>query len=77
MITDDIGLARGGFHSVVLRFSDRCSVADVCCFETCAIVVAAGGYHNMVLTEEGCVWTKGWNKNGQLGDIHCRDTQRR
>ena len=27
----------------------------------------------MVLTEEGCVWTKGWNKNGQLGDETTND----
>ena len=121
MVTGVVGIARGGFHSVLLRIDDSVwstgvnsdylkssfvlvvpggaiamdtdkyknlvlkddgdvmitrktakghlslfngSATSSRCFETCAIVVAAGGYHSMVLTEEGCVWTKGWNKNG-------------
>ena len=30
--------------------------------------VAAGGYHSMVLKQDGSVWTTGWNEYGQLGD---------
>ena len=33
-----------------------------------AKAVAAGGYHCMLLLQEGSVWTTGWNKYGQLGD---------
>ena len=33
-----------------------------------ARAVAAGGYHSMILTEEGSVWVTGWNVYGQLGD---------
>ena len=33
-----------------------------------AKVVAAGGRHSLVLTQEGRVWATGWNRYGQLGD---------
>ena len=32
-----------------------------------AKAIAAGGYHSMVLTSDGAVWTAGWNRYGQLG----------
>ena len=32
-----------------------------------AQAIAAGGYHSMVLTGNGGVWTTGWNAYGQLG----------
>ena len=32
-----------------------------------AQAIAAGGYHSMVLTGNGAVWTTGWNGYGQLG----------
>ena len=38
-----------------------------------ARVVAAGGYHSMVLTQENDVWATGWNKYGQLGDGSTQD----
>ena len=38
--------------------------------------VAAGGYHSMVLTQEGNVWATGWNKYGQLGDKTTHDRTR-
>ena len=30
--------------------------------------VAAGGYHSLVLKQDGSVWATGWNEYGQLGD---------
>ena len=38
-----------------------------------AKAVAAGGYHSLVLTDEGVVWATGWNKYGQLGDGSMED----
>ena len=32
-----------------------------------AKAISAGGYHGMVLTQQGRVWAMGWNKYGQLG----------
>ena len=29
--------------------------------------VAAGGYHNILLKQDGGVWATGWNRYGQLG----------
>ena len=33
-----------------------------------ANVVAAGGFHCLILSQEGRVWAAGWNKFGQLGN---------
>ena len=33
-----------------------------------AKAVAGSAYHSMVLTNEGRVWSTGWNQYGQLGD---------
>ena len=30
--------------------------------------IAAGGYHSMILKQDGSVWTTGDNEDGQLGD---------
>ena len=38
-----------------------------------ATAVAAGGYHSLLLTQDGCVWATGWNKYGQLGDDSADD----
>ena len=38
-----------------------------------AKAVSAGSYHSMVLTQEGQIWTMGWNKYGQLGDGSTED----
>ena len=41
-----------------------------------AKAVAAGGYHTLVVTEEGRVWAMGWNKYGQLGDRAMQESTR-
>ena len=41
-----------------------------------AKAIAAGGYHSMVLTQEGRVWVTGWNNYGQLGDQSTKDNKR-
>ena len=43
---------------------------------TGAKAVNAGCYHSMVLTQEGHVWSAGWNKYGQLGDGSTDDKTR-
>ena len=35
---------------------------------TGATAVAAGGYHSLILHQDGSVWATGWNQYGQLGD---------
>ena len=40
----------------------------MCAFEGDVKVIAGGGYHSMVLKNNGDVWTTGYNKYGQLGD---------
>ena len=30
--------------------------------------ITAGGYHTMLLKQDGTVWTTGWNERCQLGD---------
>lgn len=32
------------------------------------VKIAAGGYHNLALDQEGKVWAWGWNADGQIGD---------
>ena len=39
-----------------------------------AEAVAAGGYHSIVLKQDGTVWSAGWNKHGQLGDGTTNDS---
>ena len=39
-----------------------------CVFAGGVKAIAAGSFHSMVLTENGDVWTTGWNGKGQLGD---------
>ena len=40
-----------------------------------ANAVAAGGYHSIVLTQEGHVFVAGWNKYGQLVDWSTFDSK--
>ncbi|MBI5778720.1 MAG: RCC1 repeat- and reductase domain-containing protein [Planctomycetes bacterium] len=35
---------------------------------TNVITICAGGFHSVILTNDGTVWTWGWNLYGQLGD---------
>ena len=47
---------------------DRKFFAMVISRKSGVVDVAAGGYHSMLVKQDGSVWATGWNKYGQLGD---------
>ena len=59
--------ARGQLFFFCGSVSDRRTFSAVKII-TGANAVAIGSYHAMVLTQQGWVWSAGWNKHGQIGD---------